>query len=110
MKTKIIFLIFLFSLIFMSACSSGPGEQDALAECLTLNDAKMYGTEWCHNCKDQKKVFGSSFKYVDYIDCDKEQESCIIADIEAYPTWVIDGENYVGKQDLGRLGYLSNCS
>ena len=27
----------------------------------------MYGTEWCPHCQDQKRAFGTSFKYVQYI-------------------------------------------
>ena len=82
---------------------------DMLAQCLTSNQIKMYGTEWCPHCKDQKELFGSSFKYVDYIDCDKQRETCLIAGIQGYPTWIINNQKYPGTQSLEKLKQLSNC-
>ena len=115
-------IIFLFLFIFLSGgililagCvkgpqgPQGPGEFDEFANCLTKKDVKMYGTDWCSHCKDQKKLFGESFLYVDYVDCDKSQAECGAAGVEGYPTWVVDGKNYPGVQSLERLAFLSGC-
>jgi len=40
-----------------------PGAYDDFAECLNQKGAVMYGAYWCGHCKDQKKMFGNSFKY-----------------------------------------------
>ena len=69
----------------------------------------MYGTEWCPHCKNQKELFGDSFKQVDYIDCDIRKSECAQAGIKGYPTWIISGEKYPGVQQLGRLATLSGC-
>lgn len=87
----------------------GDGEYDAFAQCLTDSGATMYGTEWCSHCKEQKKRFGSSFEFVDYVDCDKNKDTCNAEGISGYPTWKINGESYPGTQQLTRLGELTGC-
>ena len=99
-------------MIFLVGCSNipeTPGDYDNLAKCLTEQGAKMYGTEWCSHCKNQKAAFGSSFQYVDYIDCDKNRDECVLAGVKGYPTWKIDGNNYPGEQQLNNLASLSGC-
>ena len=85
-----------------------PGQYDEFAKYLTDQGVKMYGTEWCSHCKNQKKLFGSSFQYINYVDCDWEGDDCNAADIRGFPTWNIDGQNYPGEQSLERLAQLTN--
>jgi glutaredoxin len=111
MKLKIffIFLFILISSIVIIGCSKGPGQYDSFAKCLTEKGAAMYGTEWCSHCRNQKKMFGDSFQYVYYVDCDRNRDECLRAGVRGYPTWVIDGELYPGEQQLFRLASLSGC-
>ncbi len=99
-------------MVLLSACA--PGNQiakaDGLAQCLTEKEAVMYGTEWCPHCKSQKEMFGSSFQYVTYVDCDKYKQACIDAGIRGYPTWSINGANYPGAQSLYDLAQYSDCT
>ena len=83
------------------------GEYDHFANYLTEKNVKMYGTEWCSHCKNQKKLFGSSFQYIDYVDCDKNKQECQSARVTGYPTWKINNQNYPGEQSLERLSQLS---
>jgi len=85
----------------------GPGEFDEFAQYLTEQGVVMYGTEWCPHCKNNKALFGNSFQYVDYVDCDDDRKACGVAGVKGYPTWVVDGENYPGEQSLERLAQLS---
>ncbi len=87
-----------------------PGQYDEFAQYLTEQGVKMYGTEWCSHCKNQKKLFGESFQYVDYIDCDRNKKACTDAGVRGYPTWNINGQNYPGEQSLQRLAQLSGYS
>lgn len=107
-----IFFYFLFaiavSLIF-SGCAKKPGKYDAFAQCLTEKGAAMYGTEWCSHCQNQKKTFGSSFQYIDYVNCDFNRDECLRNGIKSYPTWVINETKYSGEQPLFRLASLTNC-
>jgi hypothetical protein len=90
--------------------SNEPGKYDSFAECLTENGVIVYGTEWCHVCQNQKALFGKSFSYINYKDCDSVKEECADAGVEGYPTWQIDGTNYPGLQSLERLASLTDCS
>ena len=83
------------------------GRYDEFSKYLTEQGATMYGTEWCSHCKNQKKLFGSSFQYINYVDCDKNKAACAKAGVSSYPTWKINGQNYLGEQSIERLAELS---
>lgn len=90
------------------------GEYDDFAKCLTESGAKMYGAYWCPHCKSQKEMFGSSFQYINYIECapggdDADPMACQAAGISGYPTWIINGQKYPGSKSLEQLSELSGC-
>lgn len=111
MKLKIIFsfLVILIISLVLTGCST-TGNYDEFAQCLTEKGVTMYGTEWCSHCQDQKEMFGSSFQYIYFVDCDKDRDKCTEAGVTGYPTWRINGENYPGEQSLYKLASLTNCS
>ncbi len=84
---------------------------DNFAQCLTDKNVKMYGTERCPHCKEQKKLFGASFKRVTYIDCDKDSMKCNLAGVEWFPTRIgLDGVKRAGTQPLEDLAKNYGCS
>jgi|SRR3989338_2602091 len=89
------------------AGESAQGQYDEFAKYLTEQGVRMYGTEWCPHCKNQKKLFGNSFQYINYTDCDKNRDECSIEGITGYPTWKIGEQSYPGGQSLERLAQLS---
>ena len=104
----LLFTLFVLTLITITGCSNqGAGKYDTFAKALTEEGVKMYGTEWCSHCKSQKELFGASFQYIDYVDCDKQTDVCIAAGIRGYPTWEIDGELYPGEQSFEELSLYS---
>jgi hypothetical protein len=86
----------------------GPGQYDEFAQYLTEQGVIMYGTEWCSHCKNNKALFGNSFQYINFVDCDYDRDACIEAGISGYPTWDVNGKNYPGEQSLERLAQLTN--
>jgi parvulin-like peptidyl-prolyl isomerase len=88
---------------------------DDFAKCLTDNEVRMYGAYWCPHCENNKKFFGDSFKYVDYVECAVEGQpqiqtaQCTDAGISGYPTWIVNGDKYPGEQTLEKLASLSGC-
>ena len=106
----IIVILIIGGVSYLIAKPSSPEKYDAFAKCLTEKEAKIYGTDWCSYCQKQKKMFGKSFKYVDYINCDTNQKECNSAGVEGYPTWIINGEKYSGVQQLEYLSTLTECS
>ena len=110
-KTNIIIILSIFTLFILSACAPNlPAKADDLAKCLTEKGAVMYGTEWCPHCAAQKEMFGSSFEYVTYVDCDKNKRACVNAGVKGYPTWQINEANYEGTQSLYDLAKNSGCT
>ena len=110
MKQKILLFIVIISAVVLSACSSGPGPADNLAQCLTDKGVVMYGTEWCPHCANQKKLFGNSFKLINYVDCDLNRKACVEAGVQGYPTWVFDELTALsGTQQLYVLADNAGC-
>ncbi|MGB3299543.1 MAG: hypothetical protein WBA76_14865 [Phormidesmis sp.] len=108
---RIIRTLTIFTLL--SGCSALPNAYEArLADHLAAADAQMYGTYWCPHCGVQKNYFGAAADRLPYIECDPQgydpqPDLCAQMGIEAYPTWVINGEYYVGTQLPGKLAALS---
>lgn len=109
--TYFILVIVLVGIFYINKNITGnvieSGEHDEFAQYLTGQGVKMYGTEWCSHCKNQKKLFGNSFQYIDFVDCDKNKQECLTAGVQGYPTWKINGQNYPGEQSFEKLSQLS---
>lgn len=101
----------IFFIIFYAYMAMQPGKYNSFAQCLTDKGVSMGGTDWCHFCQKQKSLFGKSFKFVDYHNCDKEKFWCDSNGVQGYPTWILpDGETYSGVHTLKELSSLSGCS
>lgn len=92
-----------------------PSPYDGFAQCLTNDGVTMYGAWWCPHCQNQKKLFGSSFDFVTYVECSNANKSmnqtCKDAGIEGYPTWELsDGTRLGGEQSLETLAEKSGCA
>lgn len=84
---------------------------NAFSECLTNKGVRVYGTDWCKSCQNQKNMFGESFQYVRYINCDFHEKECARLGITAYPTWYMNGKTLPsGAMSLKSLGETSQCS
>lgn len=92
-----------------------PAPYDAFAQCLTENGAKMYGAYWCPHCQNQKEAFGSSWKYVEYVECSLPNQAgqtleCKDAGIDGYPTWEFaDGSRIGGEASFEELSLKTEC-
>lgn len=92
-----------------------PGQYDAFAQCLTDKEAKMYGAFWCSHCQSQKKMFGTSFEKIKYIECstpdgNSQLKVCADAKIEGYPTWEFaDGTRQSGELSFEVLSQKTGC-
>lgn len=111
-----VFLI-IIALIVTAVVSNvrSPGKYDEFAQCLTDKGFVEYGAYWCPNCAEQKQLFGKSFKFVNYVECDPRGANadpalCQLKGITGYPTWITpDGEQLRGTQQLETLSELSGC-
>lgn len=92
-----------------------PGELDDFATCIKSSGAEFYGTFWCSHCQAQKEAFGSSAKYLPYIECSTpdgqgQTQVCKDKGIEGYPTWIFaDGTSLSGELPLQVLADKTQC-
>ncbi len=76
----------------------------------------MFGAYWCGHCQNQKKMFGDSWQYVNYVECSLPNQGgqtdyCKQLDIKGYPTWEFqDGTRKSGEVSFEELSRLSGCS
>jgi len=92
-----------------------PVDMDVFAKCLSENGATLYGAIWCPHCQVQKKAFGESVQYINYIECSPDgsktqAQVCKNAGIQGYPTWKFaDGSEIFGEATLAQLGEKTGC-
>ncbi len=91
------------------------GQYDNFAKCISNEEVKIYGAYWCPHCINQKKMFGASWKYINYTECslpnrEGQTSICKEAGIKAYPTWEFQGgERVEGELSLKELSQYTNC-
>lgn len=95
--------------------SKDPVWIEGLARSLNEKGMVMFGAYWCSHCQNQKKAFGDAVKYIDYVECDPAGENpnpdeCKANNIEGYPTWVYQGQQYSGEQSLEKLAQIIGYS
>lgn len=102
-------------IIYVVVAAPRRGNYDQLAQCLTDNGAKMFGAWWCSHCQSQKRLFGTSFSKINYVECSlpdgkTQTEACREAGITGYPTWELgDGSRLEGEVSLETLAQKTNC-
>lgn len=109
MNRRIITLIFILVtliIVFIVVMKNGNHADENLAKCIA-SKSTLYVATGCVACDYQEKLFGTSFKYFNAIDCAVTPESC--QDIQATPTWIINNEKIVGVQTIEKLKQLTNC-
>lgn len=88
----ILIILVVIGIGFISNKAQGPGKLDAFAQALKSGGAEFYGAFWCPHCQDQKAKFGTSKKYLPYIECSNPDQSpnkiCLDKKVESYPTWM----------------------
>lgn len=90
----------------------------ALANHLAKIGAKEYVAYWCPHCHEQKLVFGKeAYKILDEkgvkVECAPDglkgqPDKCKAANIQGFPSWIINGKTYSGVQNLDELAKVSN--
>lgn len=102
-------------LVYANRVSNGPGKLDGFAQCLKDKGALFYGAFWCSHCQNQKALFGSSKKYLPYIECSTPDAKgqlpiCAANKIASFPTWVFpDMSTTTGEISLAVLSEKTGC-
>ena len=74
----------------------------SLAVHLSDTGARYYGAFWCAACQQQNTLFGAAKDQLPYTECTPNGRhgavalECARAEIRSFPTWIIDGDRYMG--------------
>ena len=124
MSNKNIFLLIIGILILGTIAAvllrslsvpAGPSKYDTFAQCLKEKGAVFYGAFWCQHCQAQKEMFGSSVKFLPYVECSvpdgsTQTQECTNKKISSYPTWEFsDGTRLTGEVPLAQLAEKTSC-
>ncbi len=120
-KTKKVILYVVIAAFFVGAFFAGRyyknHKYDSFARCLATRNARMYGLYWCPHCADQKREFGSSFRYVPYIECASENDpheltpACKAVGVKLFPSWQFGADPpKEGVLTLQELSQKTGCS
>jgi len=102
----IIVLVVIIAIVILTR--SHPQTDDEVAKCLGTK-ATLYVQLGCHACELQEDYFGESYEYLSTVDCFFERDKCIADNIQATPTWIIDGVYYKGARSVEELKELAGC-
>lgn len=99
---------------FRSDLATGPEDPRlrALARHLADSGAVFYGASWCEHCAEQKALFGGAAHRLPYVECSPDGRRtaqappCRDAGVEAYPTWIVEGQRVEGLIPVERLARL----
>lgn len=80
-------------------------ETDALLSCIA-GRATLYGASWSSGTRDALRMFTDAGVEPQYVLCDQDGPC---TDIEAYPTWVVDGKQHLGRLSVEDLRTLTGC-
>ena len=108
-------LLALAAMVFLTACSGGEQmapaspQTQAIAQCLTENGFSMYGADWCPHCQEQKRMFGTAFEDINYVNCELDRQQCQEANVQGIPMWSDGNVRLEGTQTPGRLAEAAGC-
>ena len=116
-----IFWLILLAIIVLGVGASfmknaQPSKLDSFAQCLKDRGAIFYGAFWCPHCQRTKAMFGSSAKYLPYVECStsdgkSQTQICKDKNIQTYPTWTFSNSTTTlsGERTLQELSDMSGC-
>jgi len=108
-KNEAITIVIILAVIIIAifALQKGYPETDKeISQCIGENSI-LYSRLGCHFCEIQEDAFGDNYQYLTVIDCFFETDKC--EGIASTPTWVIDGEKYIGAKTVEKLKELTGC-
>lgn len=111
----LILLVFIGLVVWLVRTPGKPGRLDSFATCIKDSGALFYGAFWCPHCQNQKALFGSSAKFLPYVECSTpdsqgQLDICKEAGVTGYPTWHFGTSTVIsGEISLERLSELTSC-
>jgi len=111
MKKRTVTIIIILAIILFSIWAINrdkPQVSKELAECIGKNSV-LYMRTGCFACKTQEDLFKENLKYLTIVDCLTQGQKCSSDGISSIPTWIINGSEYAGVQDIQKLKSITGC-
>jgi len=88
---------------------------DNLTNAMSDKGMVLYCSYLSSECKEQKELFGDSYKNVTSVECDAEgpdanADECIGRNVSTYPTWIYEGQLHEGVLSLADIAKIINFS
>lgn len=104
----LILLVIVIAIFVLYLKNQHPRVQEDIAKCIG-SKSELYTKLGCTHCEIQKKMFGDSYQYLTVIDCWYERDLCLNKGVQGTPTWIIDGKQYIGVQEIETLRRITGC-
>lgn len=80
---------------------------EEVAKCIG-GKSTLYTKTGCFYCQKQEELFGDNLKFLNLVNADS-WEDLAKYNITQTPTWIINGEKYVGVKEIDELRTLTGC-
>jgi hypothetical protein len=87
----------------------GEDEKVVIARCLSGKNVSLYSSAFSADSYQQKKGFGTAYRFLNVIDCDKSDHLCENMTLEELPIWDINGQRLSGFMTFDELKNVSGC-
>ena len=93
--------------------SESTKESIKFAKYLKISGVIKYSAYWCPNCLNQGELFGrQAYKELNVVECardglNSQTQLCIDKKIRGFPTWEINGKQFLGVLSLKELSKLT---
>lgn len=104
----VVIILFIIGGIYAIKYFNKETPEEKTMKCIA-SGAVLYSSKTCGHCKTQKEILGDYLSLFKQIDCFYETDQCREANIEAYPTWLINEKYYEGVRTINELAELTGC-
>ena len=93
-----------------------PTNLNSFALCLSKNQVALYGSASDLETRKQFSLFGEAGQYLNFVECsylgnpNVVRKECVQKGVGTYPTWIINGVQKEGVQELKTLAGLTGCT
>ncbi len=85
-----------------------PASLVGFASCLTSKGVVLYTASWDATSQQEVAKFGDGSSSLDVVDCAAQNATC--TGVQAYPTWKVGGQLYLGTMSLDELSQRTGCA
>ncbi len=89
--------------------AKGNGNSDEVVIKCIAENSQLIIKAGCPACASQENLLKENIDKFNVTDCSVESKKCIDLGIVRVPTWIINGEKYLGAQSIEKLKELTGC-